>query len=72
MFFGFLSGAWALELKLVEGIHFVNTPLPLLTVFLILLGVQFLLLGLLAEMMTRTYFESAEKKTYRIAEKVNF
>lgn len=64
------SGLWAVALKL-GGTNFVNTPLPLLTVFLLLLGIQFILLGLLAEMLTRTYFESSGKPTYRVSEKIH-
>ncbi|KKW19342.1 MAG: Glycosyl transferase family 2 [Parcubacteria group bacterium GW2011_GWA2_51_10] len=67
----FITGVWAVGLK-IAGTNFVNTPLPLLTVFLLLLGLQFILLGLLAEMLTRTYFESSGKPTYHIAERVNF
>ena|SRR3989338_5293751 len=69
----FLSGLvalWAILLKFA-GTNFVNTPLPLLAVFLFILGIQFVLLGLLAEMLTRTYYESSGRPTYRIAERVN-
>ena len=69
IFFSSLTAVSALILKLA-GTNFVNTPLPLLTVFLFLLGIQFILLGLLAEMLTRTYFESSGKQTYRIRERV--
>ena len=64
-------GFWAVWLRLVEGVHFVNTPLPLLIVFLGTLGIQFILLGLLSEMLTRTYFESSGKPTYRVVERVS-
>jgi glycosyltransferase involved in cell wall biosynthesis len=69
---GGVSGIWTLVLKFGYGVDFVQTPLPLLTVFLILLGVQFVLMGLLAEMITRTYYESQGKEIYRVAEKLNF
>jgi len=69
IFLSLLTAVSALILKLA-GTNFVNTPLPLLTVFLFLLGIQFILLGLLAEMLTRTYFESSGKQTYRIRERV--
>ena len=70
MLFGGLAGVGAVALRLFAGTHFVDTPLPLLSVFLMMLGVQFILLGLVAEMLTRVYFESQDKKTYRIAEKI--
>jgi len=71
MFLGGLAGLWAIFLRLFADTHFVDTPLPLLTVFLVMLGVQFILLGLVAEMLTRVYFEMQNKTTYRVAEKVN-
>lgn len=42
----------------------VETPLPLIAVAMILVGVLALLQGLLAEMLMRTYFESQGKRTY--------
>ena len=67
---GTLAGASAVMLKVFAGINFVNSPLPLLAVFLVGIGVQFTLLGLVAEMLTRVYFETQDKKTYRVTEKV--
>lgn len=69
---GVLSGIWMLILKFFYGVHFVQTPLPILTTFLVLIGIQFILLGLIAEMLTRTYHESQGKSTYRIREKIHF
>lgn len=43
-------------------------PLLLLAVLLIILGAQFLVLGLLAEMNVRTYYESQDKPVYFIRE----
>jgi len=72
LFFGFLSGILALILRLFFGISLILTPLPLLTVFLILVGVQFILMGLLAEIIMRDYYESQHKPTYLIKERINF
>jgi glycosyltransferase involved in cell wall biosynthesis len=47
---------------------FVETPLPLLTVFFFMMGVQSILMGVLAEMVMRTYYESQAKTTYVIGE----
>ena len=47
---------------------FVETPLPLLTVILFLMGVQSILMGVLAEMVMRTYYESQSKRTYTLDE----
>ena len=40
---------------------FIQTPLPVLTMVLLVLGVQFFFMGLLAEMLVRTYHESQAK-----------
>jgi glycosyltransferase involved in cell wall biosynthesis len=45
-----------------------NRPLLLLAVLLILLGVQFLMMGLLGEMVMRVYYEARNKPTYFIRE----
>lgn len=47
---------------------FVETPLPMLTVMFFLGGVQSILLGVLAEMVMRTYYESQSKTTYLLDE----
>ncbi|MBF0368671.1 MAG: glycosyltransferase family 2 protein [Magnetococcales bacterium] len=66
----FLAGVWALILKWF-GTSFILTPLPLLTVFLALSGVLFVLLGLIAELQMRIYFESQGKRAYAIREMKN-
>ena len=71
LFFGFLSGLAAIILK-VTGIRtFVATPLPLLSAILAVIGIQFILMGLLGEIMIRTYHEAQDKPTYIIKEKIN-
>ncbi|AGA29831.1 glycosyltransferase family 2 protein [Singulisphaera acidiphila] len=47
---------------------FIETPLPLLVVFFFMMGVQSILMGVLAEMIMRTYYESQSKPTYLIGE----
>ena len=67
-----LSGGVAVALRIFEGIHFIRTPLPLLAVFLAIMGVQFILMGILAEILIRIYHEPQGKQTYAIRRKVNF
>jgi carbamoyl-phosphate synthase large subunit len=43
-----------------------NRPLLLLSIFLILLGVQFFMMGILGEMIMRTYYEARDKPTYYV------
>ena len=63
--------AWAVYYK-VRGLKdFVQTPLPLLAVMFTLVGALSLLMGLLAELIIRTYYESQGKRPYLIAEELN-
>ena len=64
----FLSGGYAIYLKLFEGVSLILTPLPLLCVLLLVLGSLSILMGFLAEILTRTYYESQGKPTYQIKE----
>ena len=66
-----LSGVWALYLKLFESTSFVQTPLPLLVVMAAITGIMCFLMGLLAELVMRTYYESQGKATYLVAETRN-
>jgi dolichol-phosphate mannosyltransferase len=67
-----LSGLYAVYLKLVHKADFVQTPLPILSVVMFAVGVQFLLMGLLAEMLVRTYHESQAKTIYAVRERLGF
>ena len=61
-----ISGIWALYLKFVSDVSFVQTPLPLLFVMTAITGAMCILMGLLAELMTRTYHESQDKAIYAV------
>jgi glycosyltransferase involved in cell wall biosynthesis len=62
-----LAGLWAIWLKLFNDVSLILTPLPLFAVFLGAVGVLSILMGLLAEMLNRTYHESQSKAVYRVA-----
>ena len=66
----FLSGGYAIYLKLFQEVSFILTPLPLLCVLLLVLGFLSILMGFLAEILTRTYYESQGKPTYQIKETI--
>jgi len=66
----FLSGGYAVYLKIFKGVSFILTPLPLLCVLLLMLGFLSILMGFLAEILTRTYYESQKKPTYQIKETI--
>ncbi|MBP01606.1 MAG: glycosyltransferase [Rhodospirillaceae bacterium] len=72
-FFGisFVAGFYSLYLKYFKSIPFVETPLPLLFTLGFITGVMCILLGLLAEIMIRVYFESQGKLQYTIRERIN-
>lgn len=57
---------WSMWLKMSEDISLIQTPLPMLTVILFAIGIMSILMGLLAEMLNRTYHESQDKPVYRI------
>ncbi len=63
---GVWFAAWTLFDKFVNGIRAHNNPLLLLAVFLFILGVQFFLMGLVAELLIRTYFESTGRAPYLV------
>jgi dolichol-phosphate mannosyltransferase len=48
------------------------TPLPVLAALLVLVGVLSSLMGLLAEILVRTYFESQQRPAYLVGTRVNF
>jgi len=68
----FLSGLWAVYLKYFRNTSFIQTPLPQLCVLLFVLGFNAILLGLLAEISIRTYYETQNKRTYLVRETRNF
>ncbi len=53
------------------GKSFIETPLPILATLFILMGFISMLLGLIAELVVRTYHESQSKSTYLVARSVN-
>ena len=56
---------WAVALRF-EGVSLIQTPLPLLAATLGLSGVLFLLLGIMSEILMRTYYEAQGKTPYKI------
>jgi hypothetical protein len=67
---GVLAFVAAVAYKLAGLKDFVETPLPLAAVAFVLVGMVSLLMGLLAELVTRTYFESQGKRPYLVAEEL--
>jgi glycosyltransferase involved in cell wall biosynthesis len=58
-------------MKIVSGIFMTGNPLLLLSVMLELIGIQCIMMGLLGEVLTRTYFESQGKTSYAVKMTLN-
>src|ERR1700756_782652 len=70
----FLSVAaflWMLYLKIFKDFAFITTPVPLIVVMCFMIGMMCILLGLLAEMIMRTFYESQGKPIYNVRESRN-
>lgn len=63
---GFIMALWLSFRKFYFGEDIGNRPALLLAVLLILVGFQFVTMGLLAELQTRTYYEAQNKPIYAI------
>lgn len=67
----FLSLFVTVLMKVIGGVDMTGNPLLLLSVLLTLAGVQLLSVGLLGEVMMRTYFESQHRRPYVMRESLN-
>ncbi len=63
---GVLICGWLSYLRLFGNQGLTDRPILLLGILLVFIGVQFLTIGLLAELQARTYHESQSKPTYVI------
>lgn len=72
LFAGFVSGCATVYMKMFEHMSMNRNPLWILTVFLLFMGVQFIVLGLLGELNARTYYEAQGKPIYVLKERINF
>lgn len=68
MGFGFLTFLWALTLRIWQGTHFNRTPLPELVAIFVVVGFQFILMGLLAEILMRSRQDT--KSNYDVVERM--
>ncbi|HWQ35687.1 MAG TPA: glycosyltransferase family 2 protein [Blastocatellia bacterium] len=69
------AALWACLMKFASWPHhadFIQTPLPVLAMVMLVLGIQLFLMGLIAEMSIRTYHESQNKPIYTVRTKINF
>src|SRR5262249_37706689 len=70
--FGFLAGSaimlYLFIQKVVYGVHLfvVHGPMMILGMLAFISGIQLLAVGLIGEMLARTYFDGQQKPVYRI------
>lgn len=62
--------AYLFARRLVGGVPVLGSPLFQLAIMLLILGSQSLLMGLMAELLARTYHESQKKLTYTVRETI--
>lgn len=65
---GFILGIYLTVQKLMYNVAIGTRPLLLLAVMLIFVGFQFVTMGLLGEMLSRTYHESQDKAIFVVGE----
>jgi glycosyltransferase involved in cell wall biosynthesis len=61
-----LLACYSIYLKIFEDLSFIRTPVPLLVVFTAMTGIVCILMGLLAEILMRTWHESQDKTVYEV------
>ena len=78
-FASIFAGVYAVFLKAAARLglpqyhaDFVETPLPVLCIVMFAISIQFFLMGLLAELLVRTYHESQDKAIYAVRERIGF
>ena len=67
---GVIIGIYLTFVKVAYGAALADRPLLLLAILLVMIGVQFITMGLLGEMMARTYHESQGKPIYTVREEL--
>lgn len=68
MLLSFLAFGSAIVLRLFNVLHFTETPLPVIGVFLAITGVMLFMMGLLAEILLRSYYAITNFSPYVIRE----
>ncbi len=71
IFLGILASVITLIQKFVYGVWVHRNPMILVSIFFLLVGFQFVMMGLLAEILIRIYHESQNRPTYWVREIVN-
>jgi glycosyltransferase involved in cell wall biosynthesis len=67
---GFAIGIYLTIVKILYQIDLADRPLLLLAVLLVMIGIQLISLGLIGEVMARTYHETQNKPIYTVREEL--
>jgi len=67
----FLLLSYLLVGKFFYGLSMISSPLLLMSTMFVILGVQSIFLGLISELLVRTYHESQDKPTYHVSQILN-
>lgn len=68
IFISVLSGLWAAYLKIFKGLSLSDTVLTDLSLIGFLIGIQFFVFGLLADILSKNYHATRQERTYIIKE----
>ena len=66
-----ISGTAVILMKILQNFSMNRNPLLYLTVLLVIMGMMFVLLGILAELLIRIYHESQDKPPYSVKDVIN-
>lgn len=69
-FFGLLIGGYLAFIRLFFHISIGDRPMLMLAILLLIMGIQFISMGLLGEIIVRTYYEGLNKPIYAIKETI--
>lgn len=64
---GIIAGIATVIMR-ITGLAYLLVSMPLISALLIIVGVQLILFGVIAEMLMRTYYESQQRRPYTIGE----
>lgn len=67
-FFGFLVGAYLGFQRLIFDMALSDRPLFIVSIFMIIVGVQFFVTGILADILLKIYYSQGDRKSYLIEE----
>lgn len=68
---GVLTAFVAVYLRLFHSMPLITTPLPIFSAMLVIVGVQLIAMGVIAEMIMRVYYESQGKQPFSIKRMIN-